>query len=65
MLCKYLYAKWFELQGLNENKQKNKKTGAFAMCIHTANMPNGLCYVYTHGKEPTWRPPVHPGIATG
>jgi hypothetical protein len=35
-----------------------KKSGAFAVCVHTTKDFWSLCRVHTHGKSATWSSPV-------
>ena len=42
-----------------------KKSGPFAVCVHTAKDFWSLCRVHTHGKGATWRSPVRLGAPGG
>jgi hypothetical protein len=48
-----------------KNSKKMKKSGPFAVCVHTAKDFWSLCRVHTHGKGATWRSPVRLGAPGG
>jgi hypothetical protein len=49
----------FEIQRIKGKLKNWKWSWAFAVCMHTAKDIWSHCYVHTHGKEDTWREPMH------
>jgi hypothetical protein len=60
----YVYA-ILKCRELKKNKKTKNTVGSLSCVCARQRTIWSLCRAHTHGKEPTWHPPVHPGSWLG